>query len=298
MPINKDLKRRVRARMSETGERYTVALAGVDAPTSVDALLARGRAAGASDIHLDPTADGFVIRYRIAGSLRQVATLDRPAGELLLGDMRQRGTGGEVDPSGFAGFEDAGFCTFDTVIDGDTVTVRLSLLPTVDGDRAALRFKDAVYGIPGLTELGFEPRAMHRLATAVRTGYGIIAFEHEGDGVPPALIALVDHIADGTRSLIAIGTEPTVDGAGVTRVRTDSGLTRSDAMRRGLNSDPDGFVIDRLETNEEREVAAHLADTGHLVLVVTPPDEGALLGGHVVTPKDVLLPASAERPER
>lgn len=263
MTTNRDFKQVVRARAQATGERYTEARAALTAEgsTGVDALeriLDHALVEGASDIHLVPDSDGTEVRIRVEGRLRSARRL---ASDVAAAAVTRLKSLAGMDP-------DESHAQTGRLVRGEGPAIRVSTLPTATGEKVTMRFVREVAPVPpALARLGFG--AEDPLVAALRSSHGLIVVE--GDDLvrrTATISAIAETLATPTVDVVRISSdgEPR---AGIELVLTteDPARSTSVAMHATFRSDPDIIVIDRIETEDEADVAMQLVTTGHLVVV-------------------------------
>ncbi len=239
-----------------------------DAPVVrfVNALLAEAVAARASDIHIEPFDRVLCVRFRIDGILCDVlsppphvhaavisrlkimAGLDIAERRLPQdGRMRVRIAGREVD-------------------------VRLSVVPTIFGERMVLRLLDRTAAHLRLDELGLGAdgrAAMERLLT--RSHGMVLVTGPTGSGKTTTLYAALAHLAaQGREGRNILTIEDPVEyqlrGVGQIQVNPRIHLTFAQGLRSLLRQDPDVIMVGEIRDRETAEIAVHASLTGHLVL--------------------------------
>jgi general secretion pathway protein E len=232
----------------------------------VNALLAEAIAARASDIHIEPSERTVGVRFRIDGMLHDVlnppqrlqpslfsrlkvmASLDIAERRLPQdGRIRLRAGGRDVD-------------------------VRVSIVPTIFGERAVLRILDRSARQLSLDQLGFRPDTRERFERLLARSHGIVLVTGPtGSGKTTTLYAALTHILAqdrGRRNLLTIEdpVEYQLPGIGQMQVNPKIDLTFAQGLRSILRQDPDVIMVGEIRDRETAEIAIHAALTGHLVL--------------------------------
>jgi len=220
-------------------------------------------AAGASDIHFEPTRHQLMIRLRVDGRLMDYqavpADLAAPAvsrvkviANLNLGERR---------------LPQDGRTTF--VVQGKQVDVRVATSPTVFGESAVLRILDRS-GVPlDLDALGLSGPVVEVLRTAAKAAHGLFLVSGPtGSGKTTTLYALLQTFVGTGRKILSVEdpVEYHFDHMSQTQVAPHLGLTFAAALRSFLRQDPDVILVGEIRDPETAAVAVQAAMTGHFVL--------------------------------
>jgi general secretion pathway protein E len=230
----------------------------------VDLILAEARALGASDAHLQPTADGLEIRWRIDGVLQ-------PGGSLPLG----------VAANVIARLKVlADLLTYRTDVPqegrirsapGD-VEMRLSLFPTLYGEKAVIRLFAAFGRYLRLDDLGLPVEIQETLRRLLgATSGAIILSGPAGSGKTTTIYACLRELVattEGRRNLATLEDPIEVPVAGVAQSQANhaAGFTLESGLRSLLRQDPEVIAVGEIRDPATAELAFQASLTGHLVL--------------------------------
>lgn len=247
----------------------TLALPDDDTPygKALRLLLEDASARGVSDVHLNPTAEGLEILYRHDGVLEPHGLIDRARAERMIGKVkvlsglltyrRDMPQDGQIPAAEAGGRSD----------------VRVSLFPTVHGEKAVLRFFLHDPEQFDLDRLGYSPAVAARLRAAARKPDGVILLTGpSGSGKTTTIYALLREIArptDGIRRNVVTIEDPVehaIPGITQTQVNPDAGLTFPAALRSLLRQDPQVILVGEIRDRETARVAMEAGLTGHLVI--------------------------------
>jgi general secretion pathway protein E len=235
-----------------------------DARHVVDQMLDAAVARRASDVHVEPTAEGYEVRFRVDGLLETVDRIDTPTGRSLVSrlmvmahlltyrlDIPQEGRLTAILPSATSPLE-----------------LRLAIMPTRHGLRAAVRLPADLVQPQRLAELGLPPQAMDALRTFAGTDAGMfIVTGPAGSGKTTTIYALLRHIAETSSGLSIISLEDPVerDLPGVTQIEvTPFGeLTYERALRSILRQDPQVLMLGEIRDAATATLAVQAALSGH-----------------------------------
>ena len=215
----------------------------------------------ASDIHIHPFVGGGVIRLRIDGVLRRIATV--PA-ETLQAISRYLRSNASLDINPFKPQDGR----LRLVAGNREVDVRLSLLPAFDGDRIVCRLLDQGrnFSLGGSRLSSVDQQTLRRL---VSHSVGMILLTGPtGSGKTSTLYALLSELnrVDVNVMTIEDPVEYVLPGVSQIQVNEKQGTTFADTLRAILRQDPDIVLIGEIRDGETARIAAQAALTGHLVL--------------------------------
>jgi type IV pilus assembly protein PilB len=228
-----------------------------------DDLLNTGVALGATDIHVEPTAAGVDVRYRIDGVLRPGATLPRSVQAPLLtrlkimaslniaesrlpqdGRMRIRSANRDVD-------------------------LRISTFPTLHGEDLVLRVLDRERVALRLDGLGFDDADLALFRDILHRPHGLVLITGPtGSGKTTTLYSALAEMNLGERCVLTLEDpiEYELEGIRQAQVNPRAGLTFASGLRSLLRHDPDVIFVGEMRDHETAEIGLRAAMTGHLVL--------------------------------
>ncbi|MBM4403169.1 MAG: Flp pilus assembly complex ATPase component TadA [Candidatus Cloacimonetes bacterium] len=218
--------------------------------------------AGATDIHIEPLTKHSRIRYRVDGALREV--MNPPIGMhpgviSLIKVMSKLNIAERRLPQD-------GHISLKTSL--KSVDVRVSITPTVLGEKVVMRLLDkGEFGFR-LTTLGFEDEDMAIFSKIIRRPYGIIIVSGPtGSGKSTTLHAALKEIQNIESNIITVEDPVEYRLEGITQIETKEqiGLTFGSALRSVLRQDPDIVLIGEIRDEETADIAIKFSLTGHLV---------------------------------
>ena len=240
-------------------------LRGTEEPPAVrlvNAVILEAVRLGASDIHVQPRAKSVVVRYRIDGVLSDKIQIPHHFHAALVSRIKVMA---EMDITERRRPQD-GRITIKTPM--RIVDLRISTLPTINGEKVVMRILDRNAAVYSLAELGFSGVNMAKVEIMVDKPQGIIlATGPTGSGKTTTLYSLLQHNATATKNYVTIEdpVEYYLDMAGQVNVKEKSGLNFAMVLRAILRQDPDVILLGEIRDLETAEVAFHAALTGHLV---------------------------------
>jgi len=244
----------------------------------LDATLFDALKAQASDLHLESTAQGMVIRHRLDGVMVHVGDIGsrevaeqlvsrlKVMAELDIGERRLPQDGRfklRVQQSANAGADGV-----------REVDFRVSIMPSSFGEDAVLRILDrsrlaAEQQALSLEGLGFEADDAAVVRRLARKPYGLLLVTGPtGSGKTTTLYAVVQEINDGADKIITIEDPVEYQLGGVVQIPVNEkkGLTFARGLRSILRHDPDRVMVGEIRDAETAQIASQAALTGHLVL--------------------------------
>jgi len=216
----------------------------------------------ATDIHIEPLIKNTRVRYRVDGALREVMTPPigmHPGLISLVKVMSKLNIAERRLPQD-------GHIALKTSL--KSVDVRVSITPTVLGEKVVMRLLDkGEFGFK-LNTLGFEQEDMDIFNRIIRRPYGIIIVSGPtGSGKSTSLHAALKEIEDVETNIITVEDPVEYRLEGVTQIETKEqiGLTFGTALRSVLRQDPDIVLIGEIRDEETADIAIKFSLTGHLV---------------------------------
>jgi type II secretory ATPase GspE/PulE/Tfp pilus assembly ATPase PilB-like protein/DNA-binding NarL/FixJ family response regulator len=240
-------------------------LRGTEEPPAIrlaNAIIVEAIRLGASDIHIQPRTKSVVVRYRIDGVLTDKIHIPHQLHQSLVSRLKIMS---ELDISERRRPQD-GRITVKTPF--RIVDLRMSTLPTINGEKIVMRILDRNSAVLDLPSLGFSPHDLPTIADMVARPQGIIlATGPTGSGKTTTLYSLLQHNATPEKNYVTIEdpVEYYLDMAGQVLVREKIGLTFPLILRAILRQDPDVVLLGEIRDFETAEVAFHAALTGHQV---------------------------------
>ena len=217
----------------------------------------------ASDIHIEPTDEKVVVRYRIDGRLI-------PRKEANRGFLASIVSRVKIE----AGLNIAekrlpqdGRIT--KKIAGKVVDVRVSTIPTAKGERVVMRLLDKEQVLLNLIDLGFARRELDQLEKLITRPNGIILVTGPtGSGKTTTLYGCLNTINTPEKNILTAEdpVEYELRGIGQMQVQPKIGLSFASGLRSFLRQDPDVIMVGEIRDHETAEIAIHASLTGHLVL--------------------------------
>ncbi len=230
---------------------------------AVDRLLERAVVAHASDIHVEPTGDGGRIRFRIDGILRPG---DRIGADLYDALVTRIKVLSGIDIADRRRPYDGRY-TF--AANGRTIDARVATIPTIDGEKLAIRLLDMHTKARRLPELGMDAETLARFRAAVHAPYGLVVVTGPtGSGKTTTLYGALHELDAEALNICSVEDPIEMRLAGISQVQTNAkaGLTFPIALRAFVRQDPNVIMIGEMRDAETTAVGISAALTGQLVV--------------------------------
>ncbi|MEQ9640273.1 MAG: ATPase, T2SS/T4P/T4SS family [Alphaproteobacteria bacterium] len=245
-----------------------------DAPVIrlVDRLIAEALAERASDIHLEPAADGLRLRLRVDGVLRP---REAPPASLHPALVSRIKVMAGLDIAERRLPQDG---RTSATVQGRDIDVRVSTLPTVHGESVVLRLLDREQAPLDLHDLGFAADLRDGLDGVLQASSGIVLVTGPtGSGKTTTLYAALNRIDTGAANVVTVEdpVEYRLPGINQIQVRPRIGLDFATVLRSVLRHDPDVVLIGEIRDGETARIAVQAALTGHLVLSTLHTNDAA-----------------------
>ena len=217
----------------------------------------------ASDIHIEPLETSVRVRYRIDGALKQVMTYDY---SLLAAISARIKIIGGMDIAEKRKPQDG---RITIMVDRREYDVRVSMLPTVYGEKTVMRLTSK----DGLTKpksaLGLGPEELKVFDGILSNPHGIILVTGPtGSGKSTTLYTSLSELNTEDVNIITVEdpVEANIDGINQVQVNVKAEMTFAAALRSILRQDPDIIMIGEIRDGETAQIAVQAAITGHLVV--------------------------------
>lgn len=217
----------------------------------------------ASDIHIEPMENTLRIRFRLDGELREIMGIEKISHSAITTRIKIMGNMNiaekRVPQDG----------RVEMIVDGKEVDMRISVMPTVYGEKVVMRLLDRSTVLMSKQELGFSEENLKVFDSIIQNPYGIILVSGPtGSGKTTTLYAVLKELNKINRNIITVEdpVEYRLNGVNQSQVNVKAGLTFASGLRSILRQDPDIIMIGEIRDTETAQIAVRAAITGHLVL--------------------------------
>jgi type IV pilus assembly protein PilB len=217
----------------------------------------------ASDIHIEPRETYIQVRYRIDGVLKDTMTLPKSLASSIASRIKilanLRIDEHRIPQDGRIKMKIAGM----------NVSIRVSTLPVMEGEKIVMRLLDESAKALTLEELGYKGQALIAIERALKKPHGMLLVTGPtGSGKSTTLYSVLSAANEiGVNiSTIEDPVEYRIQGVNQTQVNAKVGMTFASGLRALLRQDPDVIMVGEIRDSETAEIAVHSALTGHVVL--------------------------------
>ena len=238
----------------------------------VNSIIQQGIRDCASDIHIEPGENTVRIRYRIDGQLHEIMKLPKHLHNALtarikiISDMDI--TIKRHPQDGRKKFE----------YDRKQVDLRISTLPTVYGEKIAIRILDRDKYFLRLGELGLTSENLHEFKEIIKYPYGMILVSGPtGSGKTTTLYSTLHELNSTEKNIVTLEdpVEYLLEGINQVQVAPKIGLNFAEGLRSILRQDPNIIMVGEIRDSETADIAVRAALTGHLVLSTIHTNDSA-----------------------
>lgn len=230
----------------------------------VDTLISYAYQNRASDIHIEPREDDMLVRFRIDGVLHDIVKFPVQLHPQIISRLKilakLRTDEHQMPQDGKVQF----------VLEGrEDLDVRVSLIPTTEGEKMVLRLLSDRSRQFSLTNLGMDPSVMQILRDAYQKPYGMILVTGPtGCGKTTTLYSLLKLLNRRQVNIVTIEDPVEYDMEGVSQIQVnpETNLSFAVGLRSILRQDPNIILVGEIRDDETAGIAINLAMTGHLVL--------------------------------
>ena len=219
---------------------------------------------GASDIHIEPYEKTLRVRFRIDGVLQQVAEPPYRLRHAI--STRIKIMTGSMDASERRLTQDG---RIKIRVEGKAIDLRVSIIPTVFGEKVVMRILDPSSLMLNMGDLGFEPDSLEEFQKAISKPYGLILVTGPtGSGKSTSLYSALSALNRPEVNIMTVENpvEYNLKGINQVQVNQDIGFDFPDALRAFLRQSPNIILVGEIREIDTASIAIRAALTGHLVL--------------------------------
>ncbi len=226
----------------------------------------------ASDIHIEPLEDHTRVRYRIDGILQEKLVLPKKTHDAVVSRVKILA---ELKIDERRVPQDGRF-TFK--VEDQEVDLRVSTLPTVDGEKIVMRLLRKSSNVPTLAELGFRGMALKNIEDSIKVPHGIVLITGPtGSGKTTTLYSILHALNTPKVNIVTLEdpVEYQIDGVNQVQINPKAGLTFATGLRSFLRQDPNIIMVGEIRDNETADLAIQASLTGHLVFATLHTNSAA-----------------------
>lgn len=232
-------------------------------PELIASMLAVAMSEGASDIHIEPFEKALRIRFRIDGILRDKLVLAENMQSAIVTRIKVMSSL-KIDEKRIP--QDG---RFDFKFADKFIDVRVSTIPTVFGEKVALRLLDKESLILDFQKLGLDGAPSDRLMKALQKPYGIIlSTGPTGSGKSTTLYSIITRLNKPEINIVTLEdpVEYEIPGVNQTQVKPQIGFDFAEGLRSILRQDPNVIMVGEIRDRQTADLVVQGALTGHVVL--------------------------------
>lgn len=262
--VGEALKESEESKETRTFDASKISQVVKEAPIAkiVSTILDYALVSRASDIHIEPQEDRIRVRYRIDGILYDKLSLPKNVQDAVISRIKIM-SDMKIDEHRIPQDGRFNFKTGDKEVD-----LRISVLPTVHGEKIVMRLLRKSGGIPTLEKLGLTGGTLRNLETAILRPHGIIIVcGPTGSGKTTTLYSVLTRLNSTRVNIMTLEDPVEYQMAGVNQVGINPavGLTFATGLRSFLRQDPNIVLVGEIRDQETTDLAIQAALTGHLV---------------------------------
>lgn len=229
----------------------------------LESLVKEAQSLRSSDIHIEVYDDKCRIRFRVDGQLIERHKVNKSEYPTLINKIK---ISAKCDIAEKRLPQDG---RIRYTVSNSKLDIRVSILPTLHGEKVVLRLLGNDASHIDILKLGFTAEELERYQTAIQKTHGIILISGPtGSGKTTTLYATLKQLNKPKSNILTIEDpiEYTLDGVNQVQLNDDIGLTYSEALRTFLRQDPDVIMLGEIRDAATAQMAIRAALTGHLVL--------------------------------
>ncbi len=230
---------------------------------SVDMIFNQSYKEKASDVHIEPEDEVTILRFRIDGILKDIVKIPKELHDQIVTRIKVM-AGMRTDEHQSPQDGKLHFLS-----ESDKVDVRVSIVPTTQGEKIVMRLLSDKSRRLSLTDLGFGANDLKKVKNAAAKPYGmILATGPTGSGKTTTLYSMVKILNKPDINIMTIEdpVEYAVERVNQIQVNNKAHLTFSEGLKSIVRQDPDIILVGEIRDEETASIAINSAMTGHLVL--------------------------------
>jgi type IV pilus assembly protein PilB len=231
----------------------------------VNSIIFQAAEEGASDVHFEPQVDALVVRFRTDGVMHEVQRVPK---RMTAGVITRLKVLAKLDIAERRKPQD-GRISLSAAAAGRLLDIRVATLPTVDGEKIAMRLLDKSKTAPTLEELGLEESMRNTLQEIInKPGGALLVTGPTGSGKSTTLYSGLTEIHRPEINIVTVEdpVEYRLPGVSQIQINVKAGLTFAAALRSILRADPDVVMVGEIRDAETAKISIEAALTGHFVL--------------------------------
>ena len=238
----------------------------------IDSIFSNAIKSKASDIHIEVFDSHVKVRYRIDGVLNEVIRMPKESQSALIARIKIMAN---MDIAEKRIPQDGRIMTD---MGNEKIDLRVSVLPTIHGEKAVIRILKKDKNLVNKNFLGFNKKQLERIEKMMKSPFGIVLVTGPtGSGKTTTLYALLNELNTSDKNIVTIEdpVEYEMEGINQVNINAKAGLTFTSGLRSILRQDPDIVMIGEIRDGDTAQIATRAAITGHFVLSTIHTNDAA-----------------------
>ena len=238
----------------------------------VDMIIAHGYRDKASDIHIEPEEENLLIRFRIDSVLQDALYLNRDFHSRIVTRVKVLA---KLRTDEHQSAQDG---KLRLQVDDENLDIRVSIIPTTEGEKVVLRLLSSRFRSFALSDLGMNVRDLKKVNAVVNKGHGmILSSGPTGSGKTTTIYSILKTLNTKDKNITTIEdpVEYRIKGVNQIQVNQKTNLTFANGLRSVLRQDPNIIFVGEIRDSETASIATNAALTGHLVLSTLHTNDAA-----------------------
>ncbi|MEK7166318.1 MAG: GspE/PulE family protein, partial [Patescibacteria group bacterium] len=245
-----------------------------DAPIAkiVDLLITYAYRDKASDVHIESEEKNSLVRFRIDGILHDVLYVDKKLHDRMVTRIKVLS---RLRTDEHMSAQDG---KMRMEIDEENLDIRVSIIPTTEGEKIVMRLLSSRFRQFSLQDLGMNDRDLTKVTSAINKSYGmILSTGPTGSGKTTSVYSILKIVNTREKNITTIEepVEYRMKGVNQIQVNAKTNLTFANGLRSILRQDPNVIFVGEIRDSETAGIAVNAALTGHLVLSTVHTNDAA-----------------------
>ncbi|NDK19216.1 type II/IV secretion system protein [Candidatus Gracilibacteria bacterium] len=230
----------------------------------LDSIFAKALSLGASDIHIEPEEDGLLVRIRVDGRFVEYGRFSAYEKAPLIAKIKIL-SGLKIDEQRLP---QDGKATYHDASSEKNVDLRVSVIPTIYGEKVVIRLLRKESELMDLRSIGVLPMNMVKIKKHLENQFGLVLIVGPtGSGKSTTLYSMLSRFDPEEKNISTLEdpVEYRIKGVNHTQINPQIGFNFADGLRSLLRQDPDIIMVGEIRDSETARLAVEASITGHLV---------------------------------
>ncbi len=238
---------------------------GLTAPETINKLIEDALVLKASDIHFEPEEESAFVRFRVDGVLHDIGEIPKEYYENIVSRLKVQAKL-RIDEH-FTPQD--GAIRFSSPSYEDHIDLRVSIIPTLDGEKVVVRVLSSYVRDLTLSDIGLSDRLQEQITKSIKKPFGmILVVGPTGSGKTTTLYSVIKMLNTRKVNITTIEdpVEYKIKGVNQIQINPQAGFTFANSLRAVMRQDPNTIFVGEIRDLETAEIAVNAALTGHLLL--------------------------------